>query len=185
MDLDRQVPRIPQRPVRPGDQEPDAGRGAPARPLSRLPGDAGLADHRGAGPDRRHPGGRGGRVRREGGPGQDPPGRVLRRGLRRRPAHLRGDPDRPPGRGGGGRGQGVPRRRVAGRRRDLLRPPRQLAGQPDLRPEEFRVHPAAPGRPRTWPRPRPSPRRPQSLAGSSTATPSPAVNGHESTRAVG
>ena len=86
MDLDRQVPGVPQRPVRPGDQEPDSGRGAPARPLPRLPGDAGVADHRGPGPDRRDPGRRGGRVRREGRAGQDPPRRVLRGRLRGRPA---------------------------------------------------------------------------------------------------
>ena len=47
MDLDRQVSRIPERSVRPRGQESDPGRGAPPRPLSRLPGDAGLADHRG------------------------------------------------------------------------------------------------------------------------------------------
>ena len=73
------------------------------------PGDAGLADHRGAGPDRRDPGRRGRRLRREGGAGQDPPRRVLRRGLRGRPAHLRGDAHRPAERGGRRRGQGVPR----------------------------------------------------------------------------
>ena len=44
-----------------------------------------------------------------------------------------------------GRGQGVPGRRAARRRRDRLRPPRQLAAEPDLRPEELRLHPAVAG----------------------------------------
>ena len=35
-----------------------------------------------------------GRLRREGRPGQDPPRRVLRRGVRRRSTHLRSNPDR-------------------------------------------------------------------------------------------
>ena len=55
-----------------------------------------------------HPRRRGRRVRREGRPGQDPPRRVLRRGLCRRPAYLRSDAHRPAERGGGRRGQGVP-----------------------------------------------------------------------------
>ena len=113
------------------------------------PGDAGLADHRGAGPDRRDPGRRGGGFRREGGPGQDPPRRVLRAS----PApgdqliyevtltDLRSE-------GAVVEAKAFLDGRVARRRRDRLRPPGQLARQPDLRPQELRLHPAAPRRAR-------------------------------------
>ena len=38
---------------------------------------------------------------------------------------------------------------LARRRRDRLRPPGQFPRQPDLRPQEFRLHPATAGRPRS------------------------------------
>ena len=128
-----------------------------------------------------HPGRRGGRVRREGGAGQDPPGRVLRRGLRRRSADLRGDADRPADRRGRGRGQGVPRRRTAGGRRDRLRSSGQHPLEPDLRAQELRVHPAVarrarPGQgPGAGPRARPLHRTASRTVSRSTRRPRPDV----------
>ena len=149
------------------DQEPDPGRGAPARPLPGLPGHAGLADHRGAGPDRRHPRRRGRRVRREGRPGQDPPRRVLRRRLRGRPAHLRGDADRPPERGGGRRGA---RRSSKGSSWPTSRSSSPTSTTPGRTRSSARRTSSSPSNcsaSSTWPRPRSAragPRRPRAAA---------------------
>ena len=123
LDLDRPVHRVRVGQVRDGREGPLARRGPLRRALPGLPGDAGHADPRRAGPDRRHPRRRGQPVPRKGGPRQDPQGQVPPGRDGRRDADLRCRHHRSPAARGVGRRQGDDRRRGDRGGRDLLRPP--------------------------------------------------------------